>query len=179
VRIGSARPAISINVVAANLITPDFATWVLDVLDAGDLTPHDVWIEITEQTAVDDSRATDILHELRAAGCSIALDDFGTGFSALASLRDLPIDIVKLDRGFLAGLTEDRQTRAILSSVTDVIRTLGLRSVAEGVETTDELDILRELEVDMAQGFVICRPTPDPSTLLWPGTPTETGRRAA
>ena len=103
----------------------------------------------------------------------------GTGFSALASLRDLPIDIVKLDRGFLAGLTEDRQTRAILSSVTDVIRTLGLRSVAEGVETTDELDILRELEVDMAQGFVICRPTPDPSTLLWPGTPTETGRRAA
>jgi EAL domain-containing protein (putative c-di-GMP-specific phosphodiesterase class I) len=152
---------------------------VLDVLDAGDLTPHDVWIEITEQTAVDDSRATDILHELRAAGCSIALDDFGTGFSALASLRDLPIDIVKLDRGFLAGLTEDRQTRAILSSVTDVIRTLGLRSVAEGVETTDELDILRQLEVDMAQGFVICRPTPDPSTLLWPGTPTEASHRAA
>lgn len=179
VQIGSARPAISINVVAANLITPDFATWVLDVLDAGDLTPHDVWIEITEQTAVDDSRATDILHELRAAGCSIALDDFGTGFSALASLRDLPIDIVKLDRGFLAGLTEDRQTRAILSSVTDVIRTLGLRSVAEGVETTDELDILRQLEVDMAQGFVICRPTPDPSTLLWPGTPTEASHRAA
>ena len=175
IRIGDATPAVSINLVAANLIAPGFATWILSVLESGDLQPRDVWIEITEQTAVEDSRAIDVIHELRGAGCSIALDDFGTGFSALASLRELPIDIVKLDRGFLAGLAEDRQTRAILASVSDVIRTLGLRSVAEGVETTDELEILRELGVDMAQGFVICRPTPDPASLLWPDpTPPST-----
>ncbi|MEM9517898.1 MAG: EAL domain-containing protein [Actinomycetota bacterium] len=159
--IGEARPSVSVNVVAANLVAPGFAGWLERVLDHGDLEPTDVWVEITEQTAVDDPRAIVALSELRKLGCSIALDDFGTGFSALASLRELPIDIVKLDRSFLAGLVEDRQTQSIMASVFSIISTLGLRAVAEGVETKEELDMLRELGCDMAQGFVIGRPAPD------------------
>ncbi|MEM8705344.1 MAG: EAL domain-containing protein [Actinomycetota bacterium] len=162
--VGSATPAVSVNVVAANLVAPGFASMVEDLLDESRLEPGDLWIEITEQTAVADERAVDTLHRLRRLGCTIALDDFGSGFSALSVLRELPIDIVKLDRAFVAGLAEDRQTRSIIESVLQILNTLGLRSVAEGVERADELTILRELGCDMAQGYAIGRPAPDAST---------------
>ncbi|MEO0494687.1 MAG: EAL domain-containing protein [Actinomycetota bacterium] len=162
--IGTALPAISVNVVAANLVAPGFAAMVEDLLDECRVDPGDLWIEITEQTAVADQRAVDTLHRLRRLGCTIALDDFGSGFSALSVLRELPIDVVKLDRAFVGGLAEDRQTRTIIESVLRILGTLGLRSVAEGVEDPAELDVLRSLGCDMAQGYAIGRPAPDATT---------------
>lgn len=162
--IGDAHPAVSVNVVAANLVSPRFAATVEDLLDECRMDPGDLWIEITEQTAVADERAVDTLERLRRLGCTIALDDFGTGFSALSVLRELPIDVVKLDRAFVGELAQDRQTRTIIESILRILNTLGLRSVAEGVESEAELEILRELGCDMAQGYAIGRPAPDAST---------------
>lgn len=162
--IGDAHPAVSVNVVAANLVSPGFSASVEDLLDECRMDPGDLWIEITEQTAVADERAVDTLERLRRLGCTIALDDFGSGFSALSVLRELPIDVVKLDRAFVGELANDRQTRTIIESILRILNTLGLRSVAEGVESQAELEILRELGCDMAQGYAIGRPAPDAST---------------
>ena len=176
--VGDALPAVSVNVVAANLVSPGFAATVEDLLDEHRLDPGDLWIEITEQTAVADERAFATLHQLQRMGCTVALDDFGSGFSALGVLRELPIDVVKLDRAFVGGLETDRQTRVILESVLRIASTLGLRTVAEGVESDAELTILRELGCDMAQGYAIGRPAPDATSWNVPSTAPVSAARA-
>ena len=95
---------------------------------------------------------------LRDAGMEVGLDDFGTGYASLTHLRHLPVCFVKIDRSFVQGLGTDRGDDRIVSAVIDLARNLGLRSIAEGVETTDQLDRLRELGCDQAQGYLFARP---------------------
>ncbi|MEM7142107.1 MAG: EAL domain-containing protein [Actinomycetota bacterium] len=157
------HPAVSVNVVAANLLVPAFPEIVEDSLDEHGVEPGDLWIEVTERAAVSDDRAVETLRRLRRLGCTIALDDFGTGFSALSCLRSLPLDVVKLDGSFLDGLGNDRQTDVMVESLLRIVSTMGMRSVAEGVEDLTQLDQLREMGCDMAQGYAIGRPAPDAS----------------
>jgi EAL domain-containing protein (putative c-di-GMP-specific phosphodiesterase class I) len=118
-------------------------------------------LEITETGLLHDVEgASRKLRELRAAGLRIALDDFGTGYSSLGLLSKLPVDLVKVDRSFIAGLPEDRASVTLVSSVIGLASAFGLKVVAEGVETEGQLEMLRRLGCDHSQGYLHSRPVP-------------------
>jgi EAL domain-containing protein (putative c-di-GMP-specific phosphodiesterase class I) len=98
------------------------------------------------------------MQELRALGVRISVDDFGTGYSSLTYLRGLPVDEVKIDKGFVDGLAHDGADRAVVRAVVDIAHTLGLRVVAEGVEQEEQHQLLESLGVDEAQGYLHARP---------------------
>lgn len=128
-------------------------------------------VELTETAVTQlDAAALRVLHRVRDRGMLVALDDFGTGQSSLARLRDLPVDVVKLDRSFVSGLP-DTVPAAFLTAFVGVTRALGLATVAEGVETVDQHRALREIGCAYGQGYLYGRPVPGPEvgTPFWPG----------
>jgi EAL domain-containing protein (putative c-di-GMP-specific phosphodiesterase class I) len=126
--------------------------------------------EISEHTVMADPvRATEVLARLRALGVRLSLDDFGTGHSSLAYLKRLPLDEVKIDRSFVAGMAEDENDAVIVRSTIDLARNLGLAVVAEGVETAEIMRGLADLSCDTAQGFHVSRPLPADALLAWLG----------
>jgi len=159
------------------LATVGFADWVHQQLAGHGVAPHRLTLEISERTALGDlQRATAVLQPLRAIGVRIALDDFGTGFSSLGHLADLPVDELKIDRRFVAGLGRRQQDEALVRAVCGLAEDLGLRVVAEGVETAAQEFSLLEHGCRLGQGFRFARPTP-PSELPLPAAST-TGARA-
>ncbi len=122
--------------------------------------PHNrIQLEITETALFDDTAlAAKILIELRERGIRIALDDFGTGYSSLVNLKDFEIDCIKIDQSFVATLGSDRQSSAIVNAVTSLARTLGLRVVAEGVESEMQVQALRLVGCELMQGYFYCAP---------------------
>ena len=133
------------------------------------LPPAAVTLEITEANFIT-NRATAIgtLTKIRALGIRASLDDYGTGYSSLSYLRDLPIDELKLDRSFVADLTSDRRTAAIIRSTVELAHQLGLTVVAEGVETEAQQRQLAEMGCDVMQGYLIsaARPAAEVSQML-------------
>jgi EAL domain-containing protein (putative c-di-GMP-specific phosphodiesterase class I) len=118
-------------------------------------------LEVTESAVMEDpdvAHAT--LRTLNRAGVRIALDDFGVGQSSLACLRDLPLDVLKLDRLFITSLATSRQAVAIVRAVTDMARTLGFSVVAEGIETEAQGQVVEALGCDIGQGYLYARPVP-------------------
>ena len=151
---------VAINVSASQLV-PGFATLVLDTLLSHGVAPSILVIELTEHLLLDaDDDQVAMLVELRAAGVRIALDDFGTAYSSLSHLRRFPVDVVKIDRSFVAGICRSDQDYAIVRAVVDLSRTFHFRVIAEGVETTEQLDQQRRLGCHGAQGFLIGEPRP-------------------
>jgi len=122
-----------------------------------------VILEVTESalaTSADGGVAA--LNRLKSFGVRIAIDDFGTGFSSLSTLAALPADILKIDRAFLSGLPGDAPAAAMLEGILEVARKLDLAVIAEGIEHTGQLDLLRSLGCDMGQGFLLASPSPSP-----------------
>jgi EAL domain-containing protein (putative c-di-GMP-specific phosphodiesterase class I) len=118
-------------------------------------------LEITEDFLMSDrDRARDVLTRLREAGIQIAVDDFGTGYSSLSYLRDLPIDELKLDRSFVLPMAHDVRAASLVASTIDLAHSLGLRMVAEGVESSVAYDELARYGCDHAQGFFMSHPIP-------------------
>jgi len=157
----SSRPlSLSVNMSASQLAEADLVEKVRRALVGGDGTPAlDLVLEVTETLLVDDARgAADRLAEIRQLGVKVAIDDFGTGYSSLSYLRRLPVDVLKIDRTFVAGLGEGGTDDAIVRSVIGLAHDLGLQCVAEGVETDAQLTCLRALGCDAAQGFLLGRP---------------------
>lgn len=107
---------------------------------------------------VDAEAAVDVLRRLKDLGVHLAIDDFGTGYSSLSYLKRLPIDVVKIDQSFIAGLGRDAEDSAIVAAVVGLTHTLGLRSLAEGVETVEQRRILIDLGCELAQGYLFARP---------------------
>ncbi|HEX2501257.1 MAG TPA: EAL domain-containing protein [Methylomirabilota bacterium] len=131
-----------------------------EVLAESGLDASGLEVEITEGTAMGDADATvKTLEHLKAIGIRLAIDDFGTGYSSLGYLKRFPIDVLKVDRSFVAGLPANRGDAAIVRAVVGLTRALGLKAVAEGVETADQLTELRELGCDQGQGYFFGRPT--------------------
>jgi EAL domain-containing protein (putative c-di-GMP-specific phosphodiesterase class I) len=157
------RAAISVNLAAGQLLQPGFVADVSDILAETGLAPERLFLEVTESALVDLEPASVALHALRALGIRLALDDFGTGYSALSYLAELPFDILKIDRGFIATIGEGPRVDALLEGIVGLCRALDLTIVAEGVETEFQLARIRELGLDVAQGFLFARPMPAPA----------------
>jgi diguanylate cyclase (GGDEF)-like protein len=149
----------SVNVSAHQLMAPDYVATVADVLARAGTDPKHVTLEVTESVFVQDSeRALVVLNELKDLGVRLALDDFGTGYSSLTYLKRFPIDIVKIDQGFIADLVQDRASHAIVVAVIDLAHMLDMTVVAEGVETTEQHGELAVLGCDSCQGYLFARP---------------------
>jgi EAL domain-containing protein (putative c-di-GMP-specific phosphodiesterase class I) len=112
----------------------------------------------------DTAKAARRLSELKALGVKLAIDDFGTGYSSLAYLQNFPVDCLKIDRSFTNALNSSPESRALMRTLVQLGRDLGLKTLAEGVETTEQVDHLRSQHVNQAQGFLMARPL-DPETL--------------
>jgi diguanylate cyclase (GGDEF)-like protein/PAS domain S-box-containing protein len=146
---------VAVNVASGQVADPGFGDLVRRELAATGLDPSRLTLEITERTAVDDlTLAGEVLQPLRALGVHVALDDFGTGFSSLGYLDVLPVDELKIDRRFVAGLGVRQQDDALVRTVLTLAAELGLRVVAEGVENPAQARALVELGCDMAQGLL-------------------------
>lgn len=148
---------VAVNVSAQQLEDLQFTGIVRHALQACDIEPGSLVIELTEST-MQGEHARETLVALRDLGVRIAIDDFGTGYSSLAYLRRFPVDMLKIDRSFLGGVPQDDRDAAIVRTIVAMARNLGLSVVAEGVETTAQLEFLREIECDEAQGYLLGKP---------------------
>jgi diguanylate cyclase len=172
----SDRLVVRVNVSARQLREPGLADAVLAALNESGLPARRLCLEVTESVLLEDGeRSVAVLEDLRRLGIGVALDDFGTGYSSLTSVRRLPIDGLKIDRSFVAGLGSESDDESIVASVIELGRLLGVSVTAEGVETEDQRNRLRELGCDSFQGFLFARPGPVgdlPALMDRPGVPT-------
>jgi diguanylate cyclase (GGDEF)-like protein len=160
--------SVAVNLSADSLLDASLPAYVASQLALHHLPPSALQLEITEETLMADrQRARLVLGEVRDLGVQISIDDFGTGYSSLAYLRDLPIDELKLDRLFVAPMTDDPRAMALVGSTISLAHSLGLRMVAEGVEDKTTYNELRRLGCDQVQGYLISRPMPADSLDRW------------
>jgi diguanylate cyclase len=153
--------SVAVNLSASSLVDAELPDQVAAILAARNLAPCVLQLEITEEFLMADrERARAILARLRQSGIQISIDDFGTGYSSLSYLRDLPIDELKIDRSFVAPMSDDARAAALVASIIALGHSLGLRMVAEGVEDDVTYTALARLACDQAQGFVVSRPVP-------------------
>jgi diguanylate cyclase (GGDEF)-like protein/PAS domain S-box-containing protein len=150
-----------VNTSPRQLANAAFPAQVADIMDRNGLAPGSLALEITESVLMEEAHApVTVLASLREYGLRLMLDDFGTGYSSLAYLRRFPLDVLKIDRSFVAGLGRDDEDSAIVAAIVQMARTLGLTVVAEGVERPEQLERLRELDCELAQGRLIAEPMP-------------------
>jgi diguanylate cyclase (GGDEF)-like protein/PAS domain S-box-containing protein len=156
---GVTPPTVAINVSAHQFERERFIQILGEVLAEDHHCARYLEIEITESTLMNDApQASEILHTLRAMGVHISVDDFGTGYSSLAYLSRFPIDTLKIDRTFIKSVTDNQHDATITRSMVDLAHNLGLRALAEGIETKAQLDFLTSLGCDSGQGFLFSRP---------------------
>jgi len=152
---------IAVNLSASSLVDADLPDQVFDMLTTRGVPPSGLQLEITEEFLMaDHDRARSILTRIRDGGVQTSVDDFGTGYSSLSRLREMPIDELKLDRSFVLPMTDDARAAALVASTIDLAHSLGLRMVAEGVETNIAYAELTRLGCDQAQGFLMSKPLP-------------------
>jgi EAL domain-containing protein (putative c-di-GMP-specific phosphodiesterase class I) len=157
----AAGRAVAVNVSAWTVARSSFLELVERTLERYRVEPWLITFEITETAVISDiDGATRFAERLETIGCRFALDDFGTGYAAMTYLKHLPLQYLKIDIEFIRDLVENERSRAIVSAIVGLATGLGQRTVAEGVEDSATLEVLRELGVDLAQGFHIGRPAP-------------------
>jgi len=160
-RLGDPTVIVAVNISSRQLHDPDFASSVEVLLREERTDPSLLEFEITESALlVDDAAVLDTLARLRALGVRLALDDFGTGYSSLSHVVRLPINAIKIDRSFVAALGSASPGAAIVAGVVALGRQLGLRVIAEGVETSEQSSTLEALGCDVLQGYHIAEPLP-------------------
>jgi diguanylate cyclase (GGDEF)-like protein/PAS domain S-box-containing protein len=152
---------VNVNVSNRQLQQPGLVTSVTDALAAHAVSPSALVIELTEGVLMEDPEATIMtLDSLRDLGVELAIDDFGTGYSSLSYLKHFPISTLKLDRSFVLGICDDASDAAIAGAIVNLAHSLGVAVTAEGVELAGQLQALRDLRCDRAQGFYFARPMP-------------------
>ncbi|MES1935490.1 PAS/PAC sensor(s)-containing diguanylate cyclase/phosphodiesterase [Salinisphaera hydrothermalis C27AD] len=151
----------SINISGQSITDEQFVGFVRECIEQSGVNPKRLVFEITETAAVTNlQRAADLMRSLRAIGCRFALDDFGSGVSSFSYLKHLPSDFVKIDGKLVRHVTEDPVEHAIVEALSKVSRAVGLRTVAEQVETKEQLDALERIGINYVQGYYIARPMP-------------------
>jgi EAL domain-containing protein (putative c-di-GMP-specific phosphodiesterase class I)/PleD family two-component response regulator len=159
---------VSVNLSPRDLDRPDLVPFTMSLLGRVGMAPSLLQIEITEQSLISDFKRSEAnLRALKSLGCRIAIDDFGTGYSSLSYIGRLPVDVLKLDRQFVVGLSEDPAARAIAGLTLELSRRLGLEMLAEGVETEEQQAALETLGYCYAQGYRFARPMPPAALDAW------------
>jgi diguanylate cyclase (GGDEF)-like protein len=151
---------IAVNVSVRQFTQDNFVEFLRATLDELDMPPEFLQLEVTESTLQVLEHSRQVLDEIRAMGISIAIDDFGTGYSSFSVLKHLPIDTLKIDRSFVKDIPDNLNDVAIVRGIVGLSRTLGLSVVAEGVETAEQLETLRQAGCDEYQGYYFSRPVP-------------------
>jgi len=153
------RISMSVNVSMRQLEIPSFVDHITEALSTSGLDPTALVIEITESTLMRDADATVLrLREIKSLGVHVAIDDFGTGYSSLAYLRQFPVDALKIDRSFIAAMADSPESSALIHTLVELGRTLGLETLAEGIEDDEQLLKLQQEHCDRGQGFLFSRP---------------------
>ena len=158
---GFADVKMSINFSGKRIVNTDVDRELETIIQSEGISVKDIQIEVTETAVMKNMKtAVEVLLKMRNRGIKIALDDFGTGYSSLTYLKNLPIDVVKIDRGFIKNIEEKKQDEFIVKTVVELAHGLGKEIVAEGIETKRQLEFLREIGCDTAQGYLFSRPVP-------------------
>jgi len=157
---------VSVNVDAIHLADPGFEAFVLSALERASMEPRELVLELTEHTAVDRAHGP-MLGRLRSAGVRIAVDDFGSGYSSLGQSTQIPVDLLKLDRSFVADLLVSDHDPAIFSDLARLSRTLGMSLIAEGIETDEVAEMLLEAGIATGQGFHYSPALPEADVVRW------------
>ncbi len=156
------RIKMSVNLSANQFRTKELLDTVIHVLDSTGIDPLCLNVEITESIAMEDLEyTTELLRKLKQLGITISLDDFGTGYSSLSYLMQLPIDVLKMDKAFIDNITKDKRVQAIAKSIIKMAHSLDILVTAEGVETQEQLEFLRQHDCDAYQGYYYSRPLPE------------------
>ena len=164
------RIQISVNISMLELERPQVADRLHELVKDHGCDPHRLVLEVTETAVMREAaRALNILARLRLKGFGISIDDFGTGYSSMQQLSLVPSTELKVDQSFVRGVTEHPRQRSIVESSLDLARRLGLKTVAEGVETREEWDLLAGLGCDQAQGYFVAKPMPAHQVPAWAG----------
>jgi diguanylate cyclase (GGDEF)-like protein len=167
--------SVAVNLSARSLLDADLVDDIARALSVSGVDASKLVLEITETSVMSDAEyAMHVLNRLSAMGLTLAIDDFGTGYSSLSYLKRLPVDEVKIDKSFVLNMQQDDNDAVIVRSIIDLARNLGLRVVAEGVETESTWDALHDMGCDIAQGYVISRPLPADQLSAWLETVTPT-----
>jgi diguanylate cyclase (GGDEF)-like protein/PAS domain S-box-containing protein len=159
---------IAVNVSALQFRNKNFQHFLNEVIDRQRLGSDAIQIELTETAVMEDiEHAVAVLSDFRSRGIKVSLDDFGTGYSSLSHLSRLPLDKIKVDKSFIHRMHNDLASRTVTDSIIALGRALNLEIVAEGIETEQELDYLRNQGCDQAQGFYLCKPLPGTDFIAW------------
>jgi predicted signal transduction protein with EAL and GGDEF domain len=160
--------SVAVNLAVPNLLDVELVTDVELMLREHGVAPEKLQLEITEDSVMADPvRASEVLERFRGLGVGVSLDDFGTGYSSLAYLKRLAVDELKIDRSFVMDMTTDEEDAVIVRSTVDLAKNLGLRVVAEGVETTEAWENLARMGCDVAQGYLLAKPLPPAEFTAW------------
>lgn len=150
---------ISVNISPQHLTEPDFIAHVKKILRENDLAPGSLLLELTEKVIVEESPfITRILEDLQALGVKVQIDDFGTGYSSLSYLQNLPAETLKIDRSFISRMGESRDGAELIRAIVALGRALGMKVIAEGIETADQLSRLEEFDCEYGQGYLFAKP---------------------
>jgi EAL domain-containing protein (putative c-di-GMP-specific phosphodiesterase class I) len=165
---------LSLNVCPTLLDDPNFADELAATLADAGASPRQVILEVTESAAAhNQGAALENLARLRMRGFELSIDDFGTGFSSLAQLVRTPFSELKIDRSFVSRLLTENADRLLVDSVVALARRLGLRTVAEGIETQAQLELLQQLGCEFGQGYLFAKPMPIDELLRWLESPPQ------
>lgn len=152
---------VNVNLSVIQLLQSDFVKKVKDVLDKTKINPKNVTLEVTESLAINDlDRMQNILDQIKALGVKVALDDFGTGYSSLNHIRKMPIDVIKIDKCFVDSLGDDDFASAFVKMVSELAKTIGVTVCVEGVEQKKQLEVLKDMNVNLIQGYYYGKPMP-------------------
>ena len=150
---------LSVNISSIQYNRQDFVPKVISLMSKYNMKPEELELEITESVLIDDFKSViSKMMELRDYGIKVSLDDFGTGFSSLSYLKGLPIDTLKIDKSFIDNITTDNSSWIIAETIISMSKRLGFETVAEGVETKEQYEKLKEISCDLIQGFYLGRP---------------------
>ena len=156
----------SVNLTSREFAQPDLASEILKSLEQTGVDPGCLQLEIIETIAMGDAeKSGHVLAQLKALGVRLSIDDFGTGYSSLSRLRRIPVDTLKIDRAFISNMDSDKENREIVRAIIVLAHNLGLKVVAEGTEREEHINLLKQLNCEMAQGYFFSRRADDQAML--------------
>lgn len=150
---------VNVNLSVVQLLQPDIVTQIRQTIEKTGINPHNLTLEVTESLAINDMhRMKEVLGDIKKLGARIALDDFGTGYSSLSHIREIPLDVIKVDQSFVRDLAEDSYPQAFIRMVAELASTIGVQVCVEGIETEAQYRALDGMNVRMIQGYYFDRP---------------------